>query len=273
MAEIKKRDGERLIPDSFKGESDYLAFLKHLFAYEYLNKIKNSKKRALEIGFGSGYGTFHASNFLSHIDAIEVDQETVNFAKEKYSSPKISYGTFNGKTIPFPEDTFDLVYSFQVIEHVQEDEHFLKEAKRVLRPGGTLLITTPNRNYRLKPGEKPKNRFHVREYSEIDLENLTKKAFTQFEVLGLFGKGEVHQIEINRVKQGLGHLDPFGLRHMIPEKFKTKIKCLLNYYLRNNTTNNTVTVEYLDKYSTNDYYISKEDIAGSLDLYVIALKD
>jgi ubiquinone/menaquinone biosynthesis C-methylase UbiE len=273
MAEITQRDGERLIPETFKNRNDYLAFLKHLFAYEHLGNLAKKSDRALEIGFGTGYGTRHASKFFSHINAIEVDIETVNFAKEKFSSSSITYDSFDGKSIPFPDNSFDLVYSFQVIEHVQKDLEFLREAKRVLKPNGILFISTPNRNYRLKPGEKPKNRFHIREYSEIDLDQIVKKVFTKFELTGLFGKGEVHQIEINRVKQGLGHLDPIGLRHLMPAKLKQKLKKVINVVSGKKIMPDTEKSNFMSKYSTQDYFISQENIAGSLDLYVIATKE
>lgn len=93
----------------------------------------------------------------------------------------------DGKRLPFRDETFEVVVSFDVIEHVDEDLLFLSEAYRVLKRGGTLALGTPNRNrlshklrrmlgkkirYPLKLGE---DCIHLREYTMNELVELVKK--------------------------------------------------------------------------------------------------
>jgi ubiquinone/menaquinone biosynthesis C-methylase UbiE len=271
MSGITSRDGERLIPEKFDSKNDYLAFLKHLYAYTFLGKYKNKNHLALEIGFGTGYGTKFSSSFFSKIIGLEVDPEPISYAQKKYPESNIEYKQYNGSILPFPDNFFDIVYSFQVIEHVTSDSDFLSEARRVLKTGGILVITTPNRNYRLKPGEKPKNKFHLREYSPDDLKNIGEKFFQSYSLLGLYGKGEVHQIELDRVKSGLGHLDPLGIRHLLPVAFKLKLKKMMNV-LKGHSTLKIEDQDFMTRYSTEDYFLDEKNISDSLDLYFVAKK-
>ncbi len=268
MTEITQRDGERLVPEKFESKVDQIAFFKHLYAYDFLKKFNGECHRVLEIGFGSGYGTSYIAPFFQEVSALEVDQEPVQYAKEKYHRENIKFGNYNGKTLPFPDNTFDLVFSFQVIEHVEADLDFLKEAKRVLKPSGRLVVTTPNRNYRLKPGQKPLNRFHVREYAPEDLIHLSQKVFNQFEVQGLFGIGEIHQIEVNRIKKGWGKYDFLGIRHYIPVSFKKSLKKIVKICM--NKKNDTQAI--IHEVSVKDFELKSGDITHSLDLYLMARK-
>ena len=75
--------------------------------------------------------------------------------------------------------------AFQVLEHVPDPEAFLCEASRVARPGRSVLIVTPNRNYRVGDGEKPWNRYHVREFSPAELEAEMRTVFDVVEIFGI----------------------------------------------------------------------------------------
>lgn len=272
MAEITQRDGERLIAENIKSKGEYLAFLKHLFAYDFLQKFGSPDKLALEIGFGSGYGASHSSKFFKNLSAVEVDVEAVKYAQEIYKGSNVNFENYNGSKLPYPDNHFDVVYSFQVIEHVPFDKEFLIEAKRVLKPAGNLIITTPNRLYRLKDGEKPRNRFHLREYAPMQLKSLLLECFSQAELVGVKGVGEVHQFELDRVKKGLGKMDPLRFRDHMPESLKKPLRNLINMIRGkyNRAAEESLTLK--DQYSLKDYFIEKEDINSTLDLMGICKK-
>lgn len=79
------------------------------------------------------------------------------------------------RALPFPDGDFDVVISFQVREYVEDVGSYLKEIRRVQKPGGRLLLTTPNSSLRLLPGQKSWDRFHVREYIYRAIKNTLQK--------------------------------------------------------------------------------------------------
>lgn len=88
--------------------------------------------------------------------------------------------------MPLGVDAVDAVISFETIEHIEDDEDLIDEFSRVLRPGGTLFISSPNSKVTSPDGEVG-NQFHVREYT---LEELTTLVTGHgFEVEGVFGQG------------------------------------------------------------------------------------
>lgn len=95
---------------------------------------------------------------------------------------------------------------FQVIEHIALDklDVFLREIKRVTRPDGQVIVSTPNRDIRLLPFQKPWNKFHTKEYSAQDLEQLLSRYFAEVKVEGLFGVEALNKIERRRVRQKPG---------------------------------------------------------------------
>lgn len=114
--------------------------------------------------------------------------------------------------------------SFQVIEHIQDDISFVKEIYRVLKEEGMFSLTIPNRLYRLKPKEKPRNPFHVREYAPLDLQRLLIKIFNEANVFGIRGIKEVQEIEVNRTKDSIIlKLDSLSLRRFLPFSFRRKV--------------------------------------------------
>ena len=86
----------------------------------------------------------------------------------------------------FEDDSFDSIVSFQVIEHLEDDELFIKEIYRILKPGVIALLTTPNRKMTLS-----RNPWHIREYTADELSNLCLKYFKQVEMKGIKGNKKV----------------------------------------------------------------------------------
>lgn len=106
----------------------------------------------------------------------------------------------DGCMLPFRAACFDAVILLQVIEHVDEPENLLQEARRVLRSNGLIALTTPNRCYRIPEGKQPWNPDHKREYTWLELSQLLER-FGVFNVYGVYGKGWPHLVEMRRVSQ------------------------------------------------------------------------
>lgn len=254
-----KKTGERMIPNNFQSNEELITYLRHLVVYKYAKKKIKKNHLVVEVGSGEGYGTNLISSCCKQIVGLDVDKNTIIHSSKKYRAKNIKFIKYNGKKIPLDKKTYDVALSFQVIEHVIDDNLYLKEIHKVLKNNGFLLLTTPNKTYRLKPNQKPWNRFHVREYYPNELKILLKKYYSSVELFGIFGNETIQQIEMKRLNnfQNLLKIDPLSLRNYIPENFKPKIINLLKIIFHSNLYNKKNN-EFIKKYSIKDFYIDKK---------------
>jgi SAM-dependent methyltransferase len=158
--------GERTVPGV--PEENYW-FRRHEIAYRFAQPFV-AGRRALEVGSGEGYGTALLAQAASGVVGIDYDALTVHHARATY--PAARFVRANLAALPVRGDVFDVVLSLQVIEHVWNHPEFLLECRRTLRPGGRLLVTTPNR-LTFSPGSSaPVNPFHTKEFTAAELVEL-----------------------------------------------------------------------------------------------------
>jgi len=213
---------ERVVPREFDSEDARLMYLRHVFAYEEAAKRLTGCDRVLDIGCGEGYGTARLTRSVRMACGIDVDPETIAHANATHGSATCEYLTYGGARLPFGDQSFAAAVSCQVIEHVADDSGFVAEAARVLRPGGTLIVTTPNRLLRLKADERPWNRYHVREYAPETLKRLLGSHFEQVDILGIHGDASTHAHELERLAwiRRTVERDPMALRRFLSERVK-----------------------------------------------------
>ena len=98
--------------------------------------------KVLEIGCGNGWGTKLIKKYFnpSEIQAIDLDPKMINIAKKRNSDSKIKFSVADATKLPFKENTFDAIFDFGIIHHIPDWKNCLGELKRVLKPGGQLLI-------------------------------------------------------------------------------------------------------------------------------------
>jgi len=185
-------------------EIEYYLHLRHLAGYKLA--IEEIKRRIgknctiLEVGCGVGYGT----NFISSqfkVVGLDISKEAIKEARKRYKH--ILFVVGDGINLPFKDEQFDAVISLQVIEHIKKKEvpKYLNEIKRVLKNYGIFILTTPNKEMRLLPFQKPWNPFHEHEYSAKELEKVLSKVFPVCYVKGIGAVEEIREIEKERVKQ------------------------------------------------------------------------
>lgn len=268
-----KSTGERLIPKRFKTKEDYIQFLRHEFAYLYVKNKLNGTDTVIEVGFGEGYGTSILAQACKSIVGIDVDAASVSHANSKYGTENCRFVGYDGHRIPFADGQFDAAISFQVIEHIKDDIHFASEISRVVKPGGKAFITTPNKTYRLKPGQKPWNRYHIREYYPEELAAVLQDKFSKVEILGISGNEDIQKIEINRVKTGplLDFAAKVGIRKILPERFDYLIAVLISR-IKGGRTKNLGNEDFLHRYKSSDFRVHGENVKSSLDLLAICTK-
>ena len=172
--------------------------LMHLRAYD--EAVGHATGRdVLDVGCNTGYGTVRFAPVAGRVVGVDVSPRAIDAARQRSLDGRPEFVLTSGFELPFPDDSFDLVTSFQVLEHVPDPLAYLREIERVARPGGTVILATPNAATRLDPGMTPWNRFHVHEYLADELRALLLEVFPDVSVLGMFGAPELYETEIRRV--------------------------------------------------------------------------
>lgn len=130
--------GERTVPGI--GYENYW-YRRHEVVYESLVG-RTRGRRVLEAGCGEGYGAALLSREAAHVTALDYDDYTTGHVRAAY--PDLPIIRANVVALPFAELSYDVVVSLQTIEHLWDQDTFVRECVRVLRPGGTLIVSTPN---------------------------------------------------------------------------------------------------------------------------------
>ena len=140
----------------------------------------------LEAGCGEGYGADRLAEVARVVLGLDYDAAAVGHVAAAY--PRVAAVRANVATLPVRDGSVDVVASLQVIEHLWDQPGFLRECARVLRPGGRLHCSTPNR-LTFSPGngpdDRPLNPFHYRELDPDALATLLEEA--GFEITRLLG--------------------------------------------------------------------------------------
>jgi ubiquinone/menaquinone biosynthesis C-methylase UbiE len=182
-------DGERYLPD-VRGSMA----LEHLHRY-FLACEFAAGKVVLDIASGEGYGSALLASVASSVTGVDLSAEAVAHAARRYTRTNLKFRHGSCAAIPMPDDSVDLVVSFETIEHHDQHEEMLREIKRVLRPGGLLVLSSPDRleMARLFAAEHlGPNPFHVKELYRDEFESLMKRNFANVTILGqrvLFASG------------------------------------------------------------------------------------
>ena len=230
----------------------------------YLQSQKYAKGDLLEVGCGNGRGVDYILPFIRSYTAIDRTEPAILPLQKKYPNSTFVRGAV--PPMPFADNSFDTVISFQVIEHIKEDRFFLKEVLRILRPSGFVLITTPNR-----PMSLSRNPWHVREYTTLELTKLAQEIFSQVTVKGISGNESVMKYYEQNKKsvQKIMKWDILDLQHRLPASMLRLPYEVLNRLNRNNLKKKDG--ELVKDISTKDFFIL-DDSSESIDLFMIAKK-
>ncbi len=206
---------ERALP-AFTGQSieDYLVYLKQVALYEWATGFCAGKV-VLDLGCGEGYGSQSLAGKARFVVAADHDVEAVVHAASKYAQDNLAFVVCDAERLPFRNNGFDTVVSFEVIEHVENVAALLKEIRRVRGAGGPTLISTPNRRLRLLPFQKPWNRYHRREYDDVGLNRVLAREFRHVELRGVVATPQIMAIERRRVRQSPWIAYPRMVAHLI----------------------------------------------------------
>jgi SAM-dependent methyltransferase len=173
--------GERTVPGL--AEENYW-FRRHEVVYERFAD-RCAGRDVLEAGSGEGYGADLIADVARRVIGLDYDESAVAHVRARY--PRVDMRHGNLAELPLGDAEVDVVVNFQVIEHLWDQGQFVEECARVLRPGGVLLMSTPNR-ITFSPGlDTPLNPFHTRELNAAELTGLLTGAGLVVEsMIGVF---------------------------------------------------------------------------------------
>ncbi|MBD3626620.1 class I SAM-dependent methyltransferase [Cyclobacterium sp.] len=183
----------------------------------------------LEIGCGEGRGVEVLGPLVDHYHGMDKIGDILEILKVKHPD-----FVFEQAVLPpmpgLKDNTFDVVVSFQVIEHIPDDLLYLQEIYRVLKPGGFALISTPNIRFSLS-----RNPWHIREYTPDQLQDLCLKVFDKVETKGIGGNEKVweyhraNKISVERITKW----DFLNLQYRLPAGLLKIPYEILNRFNRN----------------------------------------
>ncbi|MDR3168775.1 MAG: methyltransferase domain-containing protein [Candidatus Peribacteria bacterium] len=165
--------GERIVFGAENSEPNFTGkmYQEHVCRYYFAAQFVSGKK-VLDVGCGVGYGAkLLAQHGAVQIDAFDIDQDAIEYAKQYYCDDKVSYHCASATNFNFGDNKYDVVTCFELIEHVEGQNDVLRNIRRVIKSDGLLVISTP------RPLDKKRSQFHVhglpmREFIELIIEQL-----------------------------------------------------------------------------------------------------
>jgi 2-polyprenyl-3-methyl-5-hydroxy-6-metoxy-1,4-benzoquinol methylase len=154
--------------------------VEHIHRYAIACELVQNKK-VLDIACGEGYGSYLMANDAFSVTGIDINSIVIEKAREKYKRSNLQFLQGPADKIPVEDHVFDIVVSFETIEHLENHQLIFNEIKRVLKPEGVLIISTPNKLfYSDKNGYV--NPFHKKELYLNEFKDLLSKSFINYRV-------------------------------------------------------------------------------------------
>jgi SAM-dependent methyltransferase len=150
-------------------------------------KLELRGKRVLEFGCGSGFNCAFVKEQLgaTHVTGFDVSADSVAIAKDQYPDVDLRVADACDSRLSIEPGTWDVVVSFEVLEHVPDMPAFLANVRRHVKPGGVVFLSTPNREvFSLGHEPSPINREHIKELNRAELDALLLPLFSDIAAWG-----------------------------------------------------------------------------------------
>lgn len=177
--------GERYVPE-FKGNIQLEHLHRYILACEFVKD-----KVVLDIACGEGYGSAMLLSLAKQVVGVDISEETINHARNKYQKNNIKFKVGSCAEIPLKDSSVDMVVSFETIEHHSQHEAMMSEVKRVLKPSGAIIISSPDK-HTYSDLRSYDNQYHVKELYYDEFKNLLKANFNNVVIYGqriVYGSG------------------------------------------------------------------------------------
>jgi len=231
----------------------------------YVEASKIISGSILEIGCGVGRSLQLLLENCNQYTAIDKNKSLLDSIGKKYPNLHLISQNIPPLT-DIPDESFDYILSFQVIEHVKNDELFIKEVKRVLKPNGKFIVSTPNRIKSIT-----RNPWHIREYTATEFEKLIGKYFNNIEAYGIQGSEKALQYyeENRKAVEKILRFDVLNLHYRLPRQLLQIPYDILNRFNRKSLQKQSNAL--VQQINEEDYFLS-DDAHNSLDLFFVVTK-
>jgi ubiquinone/menaquinone biosynthesis C-methylase UbiE len=247
-------------------ESNNVTVQRCFFAYEYARDFVKGKNTA-DIGCADGYGTQYLADYTQSTVGVDYSESTIADARQKHAAKtNLTFKSSSVPPLPIESESMDVITAFQFIEHIEPRLEFIKEAYRVLKPGGVFICTTPNAKMSLA-----RNPFHVHEYTFDEMQKEMSLLFDSVELKGLQGNEMVNKYYEDNARwvNKILRFDPLGIHKIVPSSWVVKPYNFLTTLMRNDLKEkNTDTMAI----STKDFFLTEDRIEFTWDIFAIARK-
>jgi ubiquinone/menaquinone biosynthesis C-methylase UbiE len=139
----------------------------------------------LDAGCGCGYGAHYlAMKGAQRVIGIDVAPQAIEYARSRYAAENLAFAVSDVTALAFPSEALDAVVCLEVFEHVADCNRLLAESRRVLKPSGRIIVSTPNKQV-FSPGQRePVNPWHAREYSREEFASILASHFEDVQLWG-----------------------------------------------------------------------------------------
>jgi 2-polyprenyl-3-methyl-5-hydroxy-6-metoxy-1,4-benzoquinol methylase len=156
----------------------------HLHRYEEAAKLLPSESLTiLDIACGSGFGSDYLAQLGNTVVGADLSEATIADCNNKFHQTNLSFRVVDGTNIQYSDESFDVIISFETIEHTTEYQKMLNEFKRVVKKNGLIIISTPNFLINSPTGVVT-NPFHTQEWIYEDLLKILNHSFSKVRLLG-----------------------------------------------------------------------------------------
>ena len=267
-AASRQKSHPLMATQSFASLEEYVVYLMHRKAYETAAKLAAGKS-LLDWGCNNGYGMEIMLPCVKSAAGLDVAGHAVASARERLPDLKEDIRLYDGSHFPFVAESFDIVTSFQVIEHVADYHNYLSAIAQSLKVGGTAIFTTPNRKIRLGEGMKPWNPFHAHEFSHEELKDLLSGYFSHVRIAGLRALPVIEAVEKDRCqRQREAAMHPRALSWYWFSRRARRLAVLP----RRMKQPEKMDPEKFGRYSTNDFRYVDTDLELALDFMAVCTK-
>jgi len=246
---------ERIVPHI----EERINYLFHLTRYYFsLPYLRN--KDVVDIGCGTGYGDFIISGEAKRVIGIDNSKEAIDFAKEHYKKENVEFYQMDWKEIKNLKEKFDVVISFEFIEHIKEQKEFLELIKEILKDDSIAIISTPN-----KSTSSGNNIYHYKELNPVEFEDLISKYFKNYRIYGQFLRDKCKE-EIKRIEEEIKRHSKYI---EIIRKFLSPLRYIRRRFILKERVESKKEGKKKEELPIAQYLISQEDILFTTSPYDI----